>query len=59
MDIPRLEMSMKSIAWSLGHVPKSVFRNYEERDFSGNVEDIPLMTAPSRTDLNINHNWND
>ena len=53
--ILRVEMAVRLITGSSRHVPNSVVQNLEQRDFSGIMEDTPLMTASSRTDLDINH----
>ena len=54
--IPRVEMAMRSITGfgSSGRGPCSVVQNSDRRDFLGNMEDTPLMTACYRADLNIN-----
>ena len=44
---------------SSGRGPNSVVQNLDQRDLSRNTEDTPLMTASSRTDLNINLIRND
>ena len=51
--IPRVEMSVKSIIGSSGHRPNSVLQNPDRRDFTGNTENTPLISASSRLDLNI------
>ena len=57
--LQRVEMAVRSITGSSVHGPNSVFQNLDQIDFSGNPEDTPIMTASSRTDLNINHSRND
>ena len=57
--VPRVEMSVASITGYSGHVPNSVHRNPEQREFSWNMEDTPLLLSRSRSDLNINCKRND
>ena len=52
--IPRIEMGLKSITGSSRRGPNSVVQNPDQRNFWGNMEKTPLMTASSRTDSNIN-----
>ena len=51
--IPRFEMAVRSITGSSGHRPNSVDQNPGRRDFTGNTENIPLMSTSSQLDLNI------
>ena len=44
-------MAVRSVTGLSGWVPKSVVQNPDQRDFSGNIENTPLMTASSRTNL--------
>ena len=57
--LPRIEMAVRSITASSRRGPNKVVQNPDQRGFSGNLEDIPLMTASSCTDLNIKNNRND
>ena len=52
-------MAVRSVAWSSGRGPTSIVRNPDRRDFSGNLENTPLMTASCLTDLNTNQDKND
>ena len=57
--IRRVEMAVGSITGSYGGGPHSVVQNADHRDFCGNMENTPLMTASSRADLNIDRDGND
>ena len=46
-------MPLRSITGSSGHRPSSVFQNLDRRDFTGNIEKTPLVSASSRLDPNI------
>ena len=56
---PRAEMAVRLITVSSERGPKSEVRNSDLRDFSRNMENVPLLTASSRTDLIINQDRND
>ena len=45
MVIPRVQMAMRSITESLGRGSISVVQNRDQKDFTGNTENTPLMTA--------------
>ena len=47
MVIQRVEMAVRSITVSSGHGPNSVFQNLDLKDFTGNTEKTPLMSASS------------
>ena len=53
--IPGVELAVSSFSWSLGHGPKVWFKIVAMKNFhfSRNTEDILLMMASSRADLNI------
>ena len=53
--IPRIEMVVGSINCSSGHGSNSEVQNPDRRDFLGNADYTPLMSASSRLDLNTNH----
>ena len=57
--IPRVEMAVMSIAEESRRGLNSVVSNPYQRDVSGNMESTALMTASSRTDLNIDQDRND
>ena len=57
--IPRVEKAMRSLTESLGRGPNRMVQNADRRDFSGNTEKTPLMSASSRVDLNIDRDRND
>ena len=57
--IPRVEMTVRSIIESSGQGPSSVVQNPDRRDFTGNTENTPLMSASSRLDLNVDQDRND
>ena len=57
--IPKVEMAARSISESAGHRPNSVVQNPDQRNFWGNVDDAPFLTAASRKDSIINHFIND
>ena len=46
-------MAVRSINGSSGNWPNSAVQNPDRRNFLGNTEDTPLMSASSRLDLNI------
>ena len=48
MVIPRVEMVVTSITGSSGHGPNSIVQDPDPRDFTGNNENTPLMSASSR-----------
>ena len=48
--IPRVETAVMSIRLSAAHEPNSVILNSDQKEISGKMEDIPLMTEPSRRD---------
>ena len=59
----RVEMAVRSVSgssarsisgWNQSLRPNSVVQNPDQRDFSGNMENNPVMTASSRKDSNIN-----
>ena len=47
-----VEMAVRSAIGSWGERPNSVVQNPNQRDFSGNMEDTPVMTASSCADSN-------
>ena len=57
--IRRVEMAVRSVTGSSGRGSNSEVHNRYQRDFSGNMENTPLMTASSRVDLNIDQDRND
>ena len=57
--ILRVEMAVWSATESSGRGPNSVALNLDRRDFSGNTENTPLMSASSLVDLSINQDRND
>ena len=46
-------MAVRSITGSSRHGPKSTVQNPAMKNFVGNTENTPLMSASSRLDLNI------
>ena len=56
--VTRIEMAVNLIAGSSGLGANCVVRNPDQSVFSNNMENTPLMTASSRTDLNINKDRN-
>ena len=56
--IQRVAMALSSITGSSGHRANSGFQSLDPRNFSGNTEYAPLITA-CRSDLIINHGRND
>ena len=46
-------MALTSITGSSGHEPIIVVQNPDRRDFTGNTENTPLMSASRRLDLYI------
>ena len=52
-------MAVKSVTDSLGRGPSSMVQNRDQRDFSGNTENTPLLSVSSRVDLNIDQERND
>ena len=57
--IPRVEMAVRSITGSLGQRPSSVVQSPDRRDFTGNTENVPLMSASSLLDLNVDQDRDD
>ena len=57
--ILRVEMAVGSITESSQGGPDIMAQNPDQRDFSGNRENTPLMSASSRVDFNIDQNRND
>ena len=57
--IPRVEMAVRSITGSWGHVPNCEVQNPDHRDFLGNTGNTQLMSASSRLNLNKNQDKND
>ena len=56
MDIvllPQFKMAKRSMNESSGQGPSSVAQNPHRKDFSGNYENTPLMSASRRSHLNI------
>ena len=51
--MPRVATAVRSSSGSIGHGPTSGVQNPDRRDFTGNTENTPLMSAFSRLDLNI------
>ena len=54
--IPKTEMAVRLIIGSSRRGANSLIQN-PDGDFLRNMEDTPLMTASSRTDLRINKNY--
>ena len=54
--IPRLQMAAGTIMKSSERWPSSVVQNPDLRDFSASTEYTQLMTASSRTYLNLSYN---
>ena len=52
-------MAVSSITESPGQGPSSVVQNPYQRDFTGNTENNPLMSASSGIDLNVDLDRND
>ena len=52
-------MAVRSVTGSSGRGPNSVALNLNRRDFSGNTENTPLMSASSLVDLSIDQHRND
>ena len=48
--LTKVEVAVRSITGSSRHGPNSVVLNTCHRDFCGNMEDAPLVTATSLTD---------
>ena len=57
--IPRVEMAVRLITGSSGGGPCGRVQNPEQRDFTGNTKNIPLMSASSRIDSNVDQDRND
>ena len=57
--IPRVEMAVRSVTESSGIGINGMFQNPNQKDFSANTENTPLMSASSRVDLNIDEDRND
>ena len=57
--IPRVEMAVKSITKSSGRRPSSAVQMLDQRDFGGNIENTPLISASSKRDLNVDQDRND
>ena len=53
-----MEIALRSITGSSERGRNYEIQNPDPRDFSGNKENIPVMTAFLRTDLNINQERN-
>ena len=56
--MPIVGMAVKLITGSSRHGPNSIVQNPDQKDFLSGMDDIPLLTIYSRTDLNINDNEN-
>ena len=56
--IPRVGMAVRSINVSSGGGPNFAVQNPNQRGFSRNLENPPLMTAYSRSDLNVHQDKN-
>ena len=56
--IPIAELAVRSVIESSGRGPNSMAQNPDQRDFSGNTENTPLMSALSRVDLNNDQDRN-
>ena len=57
--IPRVEMAVRSIIESSVRGLNSKIQNLDQRDFSGNTENTPIISASSRVELNIDQDRND
>ena len=57
--IPRVHMAVRSITESSERDPCSMVRNSDQREFTGNTENTPLMSASNRILLNVNQDRND
>ena len=57
--MPRFELAVRSITKLSGREPNCVVQNPDQRDFTGNTENTPLMSASSRLNLNIEQERND
>ena len=55
----RVEKAVRLITGSSGQRPSSLVQNPDWRDFTGNTENVPLMSAASRIDLNVEQDGND
>ena len=56
--VSRVEKALRSITGPSWSGPNNVVQNPGQKDFSGSLEDTPLIMASSCTDLNINNNEN-
>ena len=56
--IPRVQIAVKSITGSSGKGPSSIVQNPNRRDFTGNTENTPLISASSRLDLSVDQDRN-
>ena len=56
---PRVEKAVTAITGSSGQGPSNVVQNPDRRDFTGNNENTPTMSASSRLDLNVDQDRND
>ena len=57
VKIPGVEMVVRSITGSSGRGPNIAVQNLDRRDFTGNIENTPLMSASSWLDLNNDEDW--
>ena len=55
--IPWVEMTVRSITGSSEQRLSSVVQNTDRRDFTGNNENFPLLSASSRLNLNVEQYW--
>ena len=57
--IPRVEMAMRSITDSSRRRPYSIVQKSDQRDFTGNSESTPLISASGRKDFKADQDRND
>ena len=48
--IPRVELAVRSVTGSSERVSNNVIQNYDQRDFSSNMENAQLMRTTNRRD---------
>ena len=57
--LPGVEMAVRSFTGSSGHGPNNGVQNPDRRDFLGNANNTPLMSASNRLNLIANQDRND
>ena len=58
VQIPRVEMVVRSITESLGRWPSIVVRNSDQKNFTGNNGNNPLKSISSQIDMNVDQDRN-